>query len=117
MSKKYTKRWFKAAFVRAVNTIIQCFLAMYLMKSLLVDVSYIYMICASLTAGVYSIFISSFGLPESRTDGALLIDTHDPNKDVFRLSLDTDLSELPKKKQIVLVVDSKADLSQEKPVL
>ena len=116
MSKKYTKRWFKATVIRMYNIFAQCLGAMFIIN-IFFDVSLVYLLYSSFLASAISFLVSLAGLPESRTDGALLIDTHDPNKDVFRLSLDTDLSELPNKKQIVLVVDAKADLSQEKPVL
>lgn len=47
------------------------------------------------------------------SQGALLIDTHDPEKDIYRLQLKDDLSALSDKKAITLLVDSHADLSQE----
>jgi len=54
-----------------------------------------------------------FGLPESHTDGVLQIDTNNQEKDIYRLSLDGDITNLPKKKIIILSVDAKADLSHE----
>ena len=45
----------------------------------------------------------------SKYDGALLIDTSNPEKDIFRLELDT-LDGLDKKKTILLKVDSHAQL-------
>ena len=45
------------------------------------------------------------------TSGILKIDTTNPNKDVYRLELDS-IDNLNKKKKIILKVDSHADLSQ-----
>lgn len=41
---------------------------------------------------------------DARIDGALVIDTTDPEKDVYRLDLDTQLEDLPGKNEIVLRV-------------
>jgi hypothetical protein len=49
----------------------------------------------------------------SRTgkDGSLQIDMSDPEKDIYRLQLDDDISNLSKKKKVILVVDLNAKLS------
>ena len=44
-------------------------------------------------------------------DGTLLIDTSNPEKDIYRYDVSTPLEELPQRKKIVLTVDGNADLS------
>lgn len=43
-------------------------------------------------------------------DGTLLIDTHDPEKDIYRLDFGDNLDELSSKKKVTLLVDANADL-------
>ena len=42
---------------------------------------------------------------DERTDGSLIVDTSDPEKDVYRLDLTTKLDDLPGKNEIVLKVE------------
>ncbi len=44
-------------------------------------------------------------------DGTLLIDTHDPEKDIYRLDFGDNLDELSSKKRVTLLVDADADLN------
>ena len=110
--KYFNILWIRATIIRSIKTIVQCFLAMYLMSSIVGGISIVYIVCSSLAAGVYSIFLSSFGIPEASIDGTFNIDTHNPEKDIYRLDLDGDLDNLQKKKIIVLSINPKADLSQ-----
>ena len=113
MLKRYTFLWVKSAFVRELKTIVQCFLAL-LIGSNIVYVPTRFYIWLPLLAGLCSLIMSIiFGLPESHTDGVLQIDTNNQEKDIYRLSLDGDITNLPKKKIIILSVDAKADLSHE----
>lgn len=41
---------------------------------------------------------------EERIDGALVVDTSDPEKDIYRLDLTTELEDLPGKDEIILKV-------------
>ena len=43
--------------------------------------------------------------------GALQIDHSDPEKDLYRIVITTDLDKLPKKKRVVLKIEDNADLS------
>lgn len=45
--------------------------------------------------------------------GTLLIDRQNPEKDIYRFDIDGDIVNLPKKKRIIMRVDSNADLSQD----
>lgn len=54
-------------------------------------------------------------LLHKKKDGALVIDTSDPEKDLYQLKIDVPLESLPKKKLIVLkieVVRESDDISQ-----
>jgi len=111
MFKRYTFLWLKSALVRELKTIVQCFLSL-LIGSNIVYVPIRFYIWVPLLAGLCSMIMSIiFGLPEARADGVLQIDTNNQEKDIYRLSLDGDLTDLPKKKIVILSVDAKADLS------
>lgn len=43
--------------------------------------------------------------------GTLQIDHSDPEKDIYRIVITTDLDKLPKKKRVVLKIEDNADLS------
>lgn len=58
--------------------------------------------------GVYMALASSTG--HQHTDGELLIDTSDPNKDIYRLDLGKTLETLSEKKTITLTVHPGQDL-------
>ena len=47
------------------------------------------------------------------TDGVFLVDTRDPERDIYRIALNDDLAELSGKDRITLVVNPNATLSQE----
>lgn len=113
--KKFNKLWFEASMTRLSITLIQCFIGISIISFIYkIPSLYSYIIWIAPIAGILSILMSVvFGLPEASTDGTLEVDTHDPLKDIYRLHLDGDITSLPKKKIIILVVDPKADLSHE----
>lgn len=43
--------------------------------------------------------------------GVLKIDHSDPEKDVYRIVITTDLDKLPRKKRVILKIEDNADLS------
>lgn len=45
--------------------------------------------------------------------GTLRIDRQNPEKDIYRFDIEGDIINLPKKKRIIMKVDSNADLSQD----
>ena len=59
-----TKKWWKAAGVRAVKTIAQTAIATIGASAVLSDVNWIAVISASVLAGVLSLLTSLAGLPE-----------------------------------------------------
>lgn len=61
--------------------------------------------------------ISTNAYNKSEKDGTLQIDTTDTAKDVYRLSINGDLSNLSSKKSITLSVSPGTDLSHEKQLL
>lgn len=61
---------------------------------------------------VIGIVITVIFVKVRTVQGILRIDCSDPEKDRYRFDIDN-LDVLPKKKRIILKIDSKADLSQE----
>ncbi len=50
-------------------------------------------------------------LRSRKKDGKLVIDTSDPNKDLYQIKLDTPLDDLPKKHTILLKVEIAKNLN------
>lgn len=67
MSDK-TKKWIKAALVRAVKTVCQTAVAMIGTSVVLADVNWIMVASASALSGVLSILTSIAGLPEVKEE-------------------------------------------------
>jgi len=65
-----TKKWFKAAAVRAVKTVAQTAAATIGTAAVLGDVNWIMVASASVLAGVLSLLTSVAGLPEVKEDAA-----------------------------------------------
>lgn len=63
MSEK-TKKWFKAAGVRALKTMAQTALSLFTIGQVVTEVDWIVVGSASVVAGVYSLLTSVAGLPE-----------------------------------------------------
>lgn len=62
----FTKRWAKAAGIRAIKTVAQTAVATIGTGAVLTDVNWITVVSASLLAGVLSLLTSVAGLPEVR---------------------------------------------------
>ena len=62
----FTKKWAKAAGIRAMKTVAQTAVATIGTSSVLSDVNWIEVVSASLLAGVLSLLTSVAGLPEVR---------------------------------------------------
>lgn len=67
MSNK-TKKWLKAAGVRAVKTMAQTFVATIGTAAILSEVNWTVVVSASALSGVLSLATSVAGLPETKTD-------------------------------------------------
>lgn len=67
MSDK-TKKWIRAALIRAVKTICQTAVAMIGTSVVLADVNWVMVASASALSGVLSILTSIAGLPEVKTE-------------------------------------------------
>ena len=63
MSDK-TKKWLKAACVRAVKTVAQTFVASVGAATVIVEVNWVMVLSASVLAGILSLATSVAGLPE-----------------------------------------------------
>ena len=62
--KETTKKWFKAATVRAVKTVAQTAVATIGVSAVMSDVNWVAVGSASLLAGILSVLTSVAGLPE-----------------------------------------------------
>ena len=109
---KLTKEWFYAAGIRAVKTIAQVALGMITIGRAFYEIDWMYVVSVSLVAGIYSLLTSLAGLPEVGTDGTLLVDTSNPDRDIYRLELSDGIDSLAKKSSVKFSVDMNADLSQ-----
>jgi len=63
MSNK-TKKWIKAAGVRAIKTVAQTALSLISVGSVMSDINWVMVASASLVAGILSVLTSIAGLPE-----------------------------------------------------
>lgn len=103
--------WFKAALVRAVKTFAQTMLGVVVVGKAIDEIDWKYAFSVAIVAAIASILTSIAGIPEASTDGTLLIDTTDPNKDIYRMSFNSALEDLKNKKRVVVKVDPTANLS------
>lgn len=108
MKKRFTFDWFYAACIRAIKTFAQTFGAMIVVGASLQDIDWLGIASVASVAAILSIITSIGGLPETKTDGAMLIDTSNPSKDTYSLIIDTDLAKLPEQSILRLKVDPTA---------
>jgi hypothetical protein len=112
MINKLTLAWLYAASIRALRTIAQTALGMFTVGKAINEIDWYYILSVSLVAGLYSMLTSvATNLPEVGTDGTLQIDTSNPVKDTYLLTLADDLDNLATKKTVTFTVDSNANLS------
>ena len=111
MKKIITLEWLIAAGTRALKTFAQVVLGYLTIGGAFGDFEWGKILSIAAVATIYSMLMSVVGLPEVGTDGTLKIDTSDPEKDVYRIDLDSSLDTLACKKKVVLIVDTKANLS------
>ena len=110
---KLTKEWAIAAAIRAIKTVAQTALGMFTIGVAFNEVNWGYVVSVSLVAGIYSLLTSLAGLPETKTDGVILIDTSNPEKDIYRMELSDEIDKLTEKSSVRFTVQANADLSQE----
>lgn len=114
MKNKITLEWLKAALIRAVRTIAQTALGMLTVGMAFSDIEWMHILSVSAVAGIYSMLTSlATILPEVGTDGELKIDTSDPEKDTYLLSLNDSLDKLSSKKRVAFKVQYTDTTSQE----
>lgn len=63
-----TKKWIKAASVRAVKTMAQTALSLITMGAVMSEIDWMMVGSASLVAGIYSVLTSVAGLPEVKEE-------------------------------------------------
>lgn len=78
----------KAALIRAIKTIAQTLLSSITVGQALSDISWLTIISISMVAGICSILTSIVtGLPETKTDGELIIEKNEEDLPVLRLNI------------------------------
>lgn len=110
MKNIFTKEWFKAAAIRAIKTFAQTMLGVVVVGKAINEIDWKYAFSVAIVAAITSILTSIAGIPEANNDGTLLIDTTDPNKDIYRMSFNSALEDLKSKKRVVVKVDPTAQL-------
>ena len=100
-----------SAAMRALRTMIEIEFAALFTSIFIESVSLTAALSIAIVAGVTSIIVSMFSLPEIHTDGTLLIDTRNDTKDIYRLELRDDCESLSDKSIIRFDVDVSANLS------
>ena len=66
--KVFTKKWFKASFVRCIRTIAQTAIATIGTSAVMSEVNWVMVLSASLLAGILSMLTSIAGLPELKEE-------------------------------------------------
>lgn len=110
---KFDKELFKAAFIRAAHTFLQSVVGMLTVGKAITDFDWKGIILVSLTTALIS-FIKSLlvGMPETTTEGTLMIDTTNPDKDFYLMNFDNELETLKTKKTVTFKVDPNANLNE-----
>ena len=111
--KRFTKDWLIDALVRAIRTFAQVFLGFMTVGMAFHEVDWIRALSVSGVSAVYSILTSIVtGLPESSTDGELMIDdTGETTKWLFKV--DTDPDDIEDKRSIRFKVKTDVALKPE----
>ena len=108
------KEFIKACLIRAIWTMAQTGLAMVTIGMGVADIDWHRFASVVAVSGFYSILKSIVvGVPEAYRDGVLQVDISDPNKDTYRMVLDSGLEELKDKNTITFTVDNSANLNKE----
>ena len=68
MDTIFTKKWFKAALIRAIKTVAQTAIASIGTAVVMSDVNWVAVVSASILAGILSILTSLAGLPEVKDE-------------------------------------------------
>ena len=68
MKFTYTKKWIKAAVIRAVKTVAQTAVATIGTAAMLDEVNWIAVVSSAILAGVLSVLTSVAGLPEAKEE-------------------------------------------------
>ena len=69
-----TKRWWKAAGIRAVKTVAQTFVATIGTSAVMSEVDWRFVISASILSGILSVATSVAGLPEVKEESKIILD-------------------------------------------
>lgn len=115
MNKIFDKDLLLSALKRAVWTFLQSVLGMLTVGVAVTEFDWKSIVLVSITAAIIS-FLKSMvvGTPEASTEGTLMIDTTDPDKDYYLMSFDSDLEDFKSRKTVVFKVDPEARLNDDK---
>lgn len=101
MKQKNNRLWTQAVLIRAVKTFIQAGFSVLTIEVLTHLFSWPLILVTALLSFTYSLLTNIFvDLPESSTDGELVIDKSDPNKNSYLLNLAIPFEDLDHKKVV-----------------
>ena len=105
---------FSTSCLRATETAGPAALSTFCAGALLNEVSKLwpYVLLITLFTWVISFLFNAFIFGSKKADGTLLIDTSNPDRDIWRLDLSEGFETLTKKKAVTFNVELNADLSQ-----
>lgn len=105
MSERFTKDFLEATFWRAFRTFFQVVASMIVVGATISDINWVNVLSTAAVAAIASIAMSfGKGVPEAHTDGEMIVNENDPNKDVYTISLNNAVEQLATKKQVSLKV-------------
>ena len=101
---KINFEWIKAAGIRAIKTFAQVMISMITVGAAFEELTWPRIFSVAGVAAVLSLLTSLAGLPETGSDGQLVVNTTDPTKDVYKLELNDQLEALADKARVCLTV-------------
>lgn len=98
------KLWLKAAGIRAIRTFAQAAIALLVVGEAVDKTDWKNVLYVAVGAAILSLLTSLAGLPETKTDGVMTVNTSNPSKDVYSLELNKDVSTLAGMRTVTFTV-------------